>query len=276
MESGGFGLADGRAGPAEHRPPAWWTASAAPRALRLQAVQSQRHCSHGSTLRLAFARQQPILRLTPSIFGVTIGDMNVPVVRKERRPYRMEARARAVEATTRRMLEQAFELFTEKPYEDVSLDEVAHRSGVTKRTVLRRFGAKEHLFAAAMDLASQEIRRHRWEAPIGDIAGAVRNVVDGYERWGANHLRLISQEDRIPVVREMVERGRRGHREWVQRTFAPLLKGLGNAARRRRLIGLIAITDVYTWKLLRLDLGLSQAETERTLTDLIDALKGGA
>jgi AcrR family transcriptional regulator len=200
--------------------------------------------------------------------------MNVCVVREDRRPYRMQARAQAIEATTRRMLEQAFELFTEKPYEDVSLDEVAHRSGVTKRTVLRRFGAKEHLFAAAMDLASSELRRHRSEAPVGDVAGAVHNVIDGYERWGANHLRLISQEDRIPVVREMVERGRRGHREWVQRTFAPLLEGLGDAAQRRRVTGLVAITDVYTWKLLRLDLGLSQAETERTLIDLIVALKG--
>jgi AcrR family transcriptional regulator len=188
----------------------------------------------------------------------------------------MEARARAVEATTRRMLEEAFQLFTESPYEDVSLEEVGRRSGVTKRTVLRRFGSKDQLFVAAMELTSREIRRHRWEAPIGDVAGAVRNVVLGYERWGANHLRLISQEDRIPVVRRNVERGRRGHREWVRRTFAPLLGGLGEATRRRRVTGLVAITDVYTWKLLRLDLGLSRAETERTLTDLIIALEGGA
>ncbi len=77
-------------------------------------------------------------------------------------------------------------------------------------------------------------------------------------------------------MREDVERGRRGHREWVQRTFAPLIEGLGDAARRRRVTGLVAITDVYTWKLLRLDFGLSRAETERTLTDLIIALEGGA
>jgi hypothetical protein len=37
---------------------------------------------------------------------------------------------------------------------------------------------------------------------------------------------------------------------------------------------LVAITDVYTWKLLRLDFGLSRAETERTLTELIVALQG--
>ena len=77
-------------------------------------------------------------------------------------------------------------------------------------------------------------------------------------------------------MRESVERGRRGHREWAERTFAPLLDGLGGRARRRRVTGLVAITDVYTWKLLRLDFGLSQAETERTLIDLIVALKGDA
>jgi hypothetical protein len=38
---------------------------------------------------------------------------------------------------------------------------------------------------------------------------------------------------------------------------------------------LVAITDVYTWKLLRRDLGLSRAETERTLSELIMALEGG-
>jgi AcrR family transcriptional regulator len=217
----------------------------------------------------------PVKELTPFYFRVTIGDMNIRRA-KESRPYRMRARARAVEDTTRRMLREAFELFTEKPYEEVSLEEVGNRSGVTKRTVLRRFGAKENLFVAAMELASGDIRRHRWEAPIDDVAGAVQNVVEGYERWGANHLRLISQEDRIPVVRESVERGRRGHREWVERTFAPLLDGLGPRAHRQRVTGLVAITDVYTWKLLRLDFGLSQAETERTLTDLILALKGDA
>jgi hypothetical protein len=53
-----------------------------------------------------------------------------------------------------------------------------------------------------------------------------------------------------------------------------MLADLSGPKRRRRLTGLVAITDVYTWKLLRLDLGLSRAETERTLTELIGALKG--
>lgn len=191
-----------------------------------------------------------------------------------RRPYRMQARAEAVETTIRRILEEAIRLFTDNPYEDVSLDEIGRRSGVTKRTVLRRFGSKEQLFVRAMELAGSEIRRQRYEAPVGDVAGIVRNLVEGYERWGPNRLRMIAQEHRIPVVREDVERGRRGHRESIRKAFAPMLEGLSGADRMRRVTGLVAITDVYTWKLLRLDLGLSRDETERTLTELIVALKG--
>jgi len=34
------------------------------------------------------------------------------------------------------------------------------------------------------------------------------------------------------------------------------------------------VTDVYTWKLLRLDRGLSRAETERTLVEMANKLDG--
>ncbi len=39
--------------------------------------------------------------------------------------------------------------------------------------------------------------------------------------------------------------------------------------RRRVLLGLHAALDVFTWKLLRRDLGLSREQTEVQLTDLV-------
>lgn len=191
-----------------------------------------------------------------------------------KRPYRMVARADAALATANRVLDVALELFTERPYEDVSVEEIAQRADVTKRTVLRRFGSKEALFLAAMERGGRDEMRARDEAPVGDVAGAVASVVEHYERWGANRLRLLSQEDRIAVVAEDVEIGRRYHWSWVERTFAPLIDGLTGAARKRRIAALVALTDVYTWKLLRRDLRLSQSDTELTLVELIDKLKG--
>ena len=186
----------------------------------------------------------------------------------------MESRRVAAEATATDVLDAALHLFTDLPYEDVSLELIADRAGVTKRTVLRRFGSKEELFSRAMAHGGEDEMRQRDAAPVGDVGGAIRNVIAHYERWGTNRLRMISQEHRIPIVRENAEIGRRYHRRWVERTFEPLLRGRRGSRRERRIFGLIAITDVYTWKLLRLDLGLSQAETERTLIELIEAMKG--
>ena len=66
----------------------------------------------------------------------------------------MVARAEAAESTARRVLDAAFRLFTDNPYEEVSLDRVAEKAEVTKRTVLRRFGSKETLFGEAMSWRS--------------------------------------------------------------------------------------------------------------------------
>jgi AcrR family transcriptional regulator len=135
--------------------------------------------------------------------------------------------------------------------------------------VLRRFGSKDRLFVMAMDHAVDAMVRQREATPVGDVAGAVANVVEHYERWGRNRLRLLSQEDRIDLVAEHVRGGRAYHVTWVEQTFAPQLAGLRGPARKRRVAALVAATDVYTWKLLRLDLGLSRVETERTLVELI-------
>jgi AcrR family transcriptional regulator len=193
-----------------------------------------------------------------------------------RRPYHMGARAEATQATGGRVLDAALALFTDHPYQEVSLEAVAERAQVTKQTVLRRFRSKEALFVAALQQAAEDTTSQRDAAPVGDIAGAVTNVVEHYERSGANRLRFLAQEDAIPIVAENVREGRAYHASWVERTFAPLLPERNGPARQRRLATLIALTDVYMWKLLRQDLKLSRAATERTLIELIQALPDNA
>jgi AcrR family transcriptional regulator len=190
-----------------------------------------------------------------------------------KRPYRMVARAEAAKATSTRVLDAALELFTDHQYEDVSLEAVAGLAGVTKQTVLRRFGSKEDLFVAAMDHVGEGVMRQRDAAPPGDVKAAVTNLLDHYEGWGENRLRMLSQETRIPIVAKNVREGRAYHLSWVERTFAPQLVGREGMARKRRIAALAALTDVYTWKLLRRDLGLSRAATERTLVELIEELE---
>ena len=88
--------------------------------------------------------------------GFRIATFNVNVTNMksvERRPYRMTSRAESASATAERILDAVTELFWERPTDQVVLREVAELAGVTVQTVLRKYGDKEALFAAAVDRA---------------------------------------------------------------------------------------------------------------------------
>lgn len=190
-----------------------------------------------------------------------------------KRQYRMTARAEGVRATGERILDATEELFWAGPVDRMSLDDVASRAGVTVPTVLRRYGSKDGLVAATAARAAERVRRQRDEAPVGDVAGAVANLLDHYEEMGERALRLLAEEAGSPLMAEIAESGRTLHRRWVERTFAPQLAGLGGVERKRRRAQLIAVTDVYVWKLLRRDAGLSRRQVEQAMRELIDGLE---
>lgn len=184
----------------------------------------------------------------------------------------MSARAEAAAETGRRILAAMQALFIEHPYDELTLAMVAHRAGVTLQTVLRRFGSKDGLLAAAAEEGRARIVTQRAEAPAGDVTGAVRNVFDHYEEWGRLSLRLLEQEDRVPQIGAFTREGRDLHAAWVERVFADALRGRRGSARTVRHAQLVALTDVYLWKLLRIDRGLPRPVAERAVTEMIEAL----
>jgi AcrR family transcriptional regulator len=190
-----------------------------------------------------------------------------------KRPYRMQARAEAAEQTRRRVLQGFIELYMERWLDQISLEDVAGRAGVTVQTLLRRFGSKGGLIAAAGEELRQQVEAQRAQAPVGDVTGAVRNLFDHYEEVGDLVLRSLAQEGMYPPIRALTDRGRRFHQEWVTDTFAPSLARASGSERVRLGAQLIAITDVYVWKLLRHDLGLERAQAELALREMIDGLQ---
>lgn len=210
--------------------------------------------------------------LTRPLFNVIMSDMKVGVAR---RGYRMVARAESTAATHERILDAAVEVFWEHPGRQLSLEEVARRAGVTVRTVLRRFGSRDGVMAAAAERETNRVREQRETAPAGDVDAAIRVLVDHYEQTGDHVLTMLAEEERVPKLREIADRGRRVHREWCARVFAASLQGLDRTARRRRLAQLVAVCDVYTWKLLRRDAGLSRVETEHAIVELLEPLITG-
>jgi AcrR family transcriptional regulator len=187
----------------------------------------------------------------------------------------MVARAEAAAATAQRILDAAVEVFWALPTDEISLDEVARRAGVAVQTVIRRFGGREGLLAAAVERESEKIRKRRLQAPVGDVARAVHVLNDHYEEHGDRVLKMLAEEDRIPELRNIADRGRAVHREWCERIFAATLSATRNADRARRLAQLVAICDVYTWRLLRRQAGLTRRETEQAVVELLNPLIEG-
>lgn len=180
----------------------------------------------------------------------------------------MVARAEAAEATRLRILEAARRQFADLPYEQVSLAGVARRADVTVQTVLRRFESKERLFAAVATSRAASITGARDAVQAGDVAGAIATLVDSYEHWGDEVLHLLTEEQRSHVIREVTQSGRTYHHAWIRRVFVPLLQEHSGREIERRLAQLIAVTDIYNWKVLRRDLGLDRDEVAASLIDL--------
>lgn len=185
------------------------------------------------------------------------------------RAYRMTARARAVEQTRDAVLDAVIALHAEHLASDISLADVAARAGVSVQTVLRHFGSRENLVEAALRRASADVEDERRVAP-GDVEAAVRAVVEHYERRGDGVLLLLAQEGSEPFAARATGHGRAVHRRWVADSFGPLVPP---APRREECLDLLVVaTDVYTWKLLRRDRGLSTARTRARMEVLVRAV----
>jgi AcrR family transcriptional regulator len=198
--------------------------------------------------------------------------MKVAEAGTAQRSYRMVARARSTAATKERILDAAVEAFWESPAAGLSLDDVARGAGVSLQTVIRHFGGKEGLLAAAVEREHNRVREARDRAQSDDLVSTVRVLVDHYEELGDRVVRMLAEEQRVPGLAGIAESGRRLHREWCRRVFASSLAGRSGAAKQRRLAQLVAICDVYTWKVLRRDSGLSRRQTELALIELLEPL----
>lgn len=181
----------------------------------------------------------------------------------------MTARAQAAAATGERLLAAAWRHFATRPYEEVRLREIAAEAQVTAQTLHARFGSKEELFIAAYAWFGRQEMSERPAASTADVGGAITQLYDRYEQHGQAILRMLSQEERIPTVRQMTEAGRAYHRHWAETTFAPFLRGLRADRRERRLTAIVVATDLLVWKLLRLDMRLQREQAERIVAEMI-------
>jgi AcrR family transcriptional regulator len=188
------------------------------------------------------------------------------------RSYNKRARAASAEATRRRILDVVVTLLKSHFRSEIRLEDVAQGAEVTVQTVLNVFGSRSELLDIALAELLRELRAQRLRAEPGDMEGAITALVDHYEQFGDLVIRNLAEQ----ADPQLIETGRAGHRQWVQRQFAPDIERLDTAQRRSLTDELVCACDVYTWKLLRRDMGRSRPQTEATIRSMVKAIVSAA
>jgi AcrR family transcriptional regulator len=188
------------------------------------------------------------------------------------RSYEMQARSRAVADTRRRIIDATGVLLRQGWYDEISLKDIAAEAGVAPQTIVNHFGTKDAIFAAVLEQEPEPEATTRLSATPDDVAGAIGLLVDDYEFSGDGIIRVLALEERIPALKPTLDWGRSVQHKWIEDTFPSALVGLKGAARKRRFELLVCATDVYTWKLLRRDRGLSRTKTAAAIRQLVEAV----
>jgi AcrR family transcriptional regulator len=114
-----------------------------------------------------------------------------------------------------RILHSAMELFGEKGFEEVPIDEVAARAGVGKGSVYRQFGSKEQLYAASViegfiQLRSQIEKALAQPASIPERITAIVHHTLAYFWTRRQFFILLRDPTKLPRAQELRYRKERG------------------------------------------------------------------
>jgi AcrR family transcriptional regulator len=184
------------------------------------------------------------------------------------RVYDNSRRARSARNTAERIVERTEALLATGQIAEVTLQAIAEGASVSVQTVLRHYGSRDGCIAAVFERVLARIDAQRGDVPSGDVDAALAALLAHYETEGRLVLNLLAQEAVDPSARHAVETGRSYHRAWVERSFHPRLP----PGDREFVDALVAATDIYVWKLLRLDLGRSPEEVLAVVRRLVHAV----
>ena len=167
------------------------------------------------------------------------------------RSYDMTLRGRRAARTTEEIISATEELLAEGPVEGVTLDAIARAAGISVQTVLRHMGSRKGCFEAVGERLLERVEGQRGRSVPGDVRGALADLLAHYESEGRLVLNLLAAERSDDLARSAVDSGRAYHRDWVLRCFGDRI----DPDDRESVDAIVAATDLYVWKLLRLDLG---------------------
>jgi AcrR family transcriptional regulator len=159
----------------------------------------------------------------------------------------MRSRAEAAERLSEQIIDAAYELWLERSYDEITLQEVAERAGASLSSVMRRFGSKEGIVEAIISTDRMGEATLREGVEAGDVDGALAALHAGGVRLAEVSEHVVVDD---AVFRQRDPRGelfvreeqlldpfeRRLVRDAAQEVFADRLfifKGFGHRLRRR-------------------------------------------
>jgi AcrR family transcriptional regulator len=117
-----------------------------------------------------------------------------------------------VDERRRRLLELGRELFTSRPYDELSMAAIARHAGISKALLYHYFPSKQAFFVAtlrgAADDLADRVRPDPGHAPAEQLASAL----DAWLGWVDEHrdayAKLMRSATAVPEVRELIDRVR--------------------------------------------------------------------
>ncbi len=186
----------------------------------------------------------------------------------------MSQRAEQVALNDQKILDAMADLWLDMPLSELTLDKVARRSGVTVRTILRKYGSKEGLLKAVLEDNGGRFTKLRLQVTPGDLPGILDALLEEYEHMGKALIRTLTVEYEFPSTQEILSKARTFHREWCALVFEPFLPSKSLEIYETVLSAFITATEFYLWKLLRKDLGKSREECRQIFLFSLESLAG--
>jgi AcrR family transcriptional regulator len=187
------------------------------------------------------------------------------------RSYRQVARAEASDALRARIVRAFADAMVSQWFDEITLDGVAAAARTTRQTVIRLFGGKDGLLAAAIEIFRADVDA-RWRQPAGTSPAMIAEAtVENCEILGDAVMRMLALAPRHPELARVVAENRLRHRRNFAETLAPALASLPQAEAERVLCACLIATDTYTWALLRRDFGKGVAETKTIIARMLTA-----
>ena len=112
----------------------------------------------------------------------------------------------------RQLIDAALEVFGDRDYDEVSVDEVAEAAGVSHGLVFQYFGSKKGLYIACLEPLIVDFRE-RVEPdpelpPVERLRSGLRNFADAISERPAGYRSLMTKATAFSEVREALERAR--------------------------------------------------------------------